>query len=91
MSQQRTIGISNRETPDEEARERADHPAVAPDAPPESQGDGDMRDRELSNKVGTRSNAQKEAGTRHVERPAPPSHKVAGAFGKEARVRDDQE
>jgi hypothetical protein len=92
MAQQRTTGISNRATPDEEARDRVDHPAMAPEAPPESpEGDGDMRDRELSNKVGTRSNAQKEAGTRHVERPAPGSHKVAGAFGKEERARDAEE
>jgi hypothetical protein len=91
MAQQRTnTGISNRETPDEEARGRAHHPAGAPDAPPESDGQGDMSDRELSNKVGTRSNAQKQAGTRHAERPAPPSQKVAGAFGKEARPNDQE-
>lgn len=84
----KTIGISNRETADEETREREEYPAAAPDAAPDGADDGDMRDRQFPTKTGFRSNAQKEAGTRHTEDAAPPSNKVAGAFGKEDRVTD---
>ena len=84
MAQQRT-GISNRETPEQEAEERATHPPTPPDAPPEDvRGPEDDRtDRQTSNKTGTKSFSQKEDGVRHPDRPAPPSEKVAGAFGKE--------
>ena len=33
---------------------------------------------------GTKASAQKAASTRHTDRPAPPSNKVQGAFGKES-------
>jgi hypothetical protein len=78
------IGISNRETPDEEARGRAEHPQVPPDAPQQDDTarDDGPRDRQTSNKAGTKSIAQKNA-SKYTDRPAPPSEKVAGAFGKE--------
>ena len=84
MSQHKA-GISNRETPDEEARERAEHPQVPPDAPQQEDvtRDEGPRDRQTSNKMGTKSIAQKEDRSKYTDRPAPPSEKVAGAFGKE--------
>ena len=86
MPQPRT-GISNRETPEQEAHEREQHPQTPPDAPPaDNPGPEDDRmDRQTSNKTGTKSFSQKEDGARHIDRPAPPSEKVAGAFGKERR------
>jgi hypothetical protein len=81
---QRRAGISNRETPDNEARERAEHPQVPPDAPQqEDNRDEGPRDRQTSNKTGTKSIAQKEDASKYTDRAAPPSEKVAGAFGKE--------
>jgi hypothetical protein len=90
MAQRRkTIGVSNRETFDEDALDGAERPAEAPDSLPErTAGDADMRDRQFPTKTGFRSNAQKEAGTRHTEDAAPSTHKVAGAFGKEERTTD---
>jgi hypothetical protein len=84
MAQQKT-GISNRETPQEEARERAEHPQVPPDAPQQEDTSREdaPRDRQTSNKTGTKSIAQKEDRSKYTDRPAPPSEKVAGAFGKE--------
>jgi hypothetical protein len=83
MTQQRT-GISNRETPEQEARERATHPQTAPDAPPDNAGPEDERvDRQTSNKTGTKSFAQKEDGAKYTDRPMPQTDKKAGAFGKE--------
>jgi hypothetical protein len=66
-------GISNRETEDEESAERAEHP-------PEGENESES---ESSAKAGSRSAAQKEAGTRYPDRAMPPSKKVPGAFGKE--------
>jgi hypothetical protein len=84
-------GISNRESADEEARERAEHPPVDTSSPPPEDAAGrvgedpleDRRDRHTSHKAGSRSIAQKEAETRYPDRSAPPSRKVAGAFGRE--------
>jgi hypothetical protein len=45
-------------------------------------------DRQTSRKAGSRSMAQKEAGTRHSDDPAPPSRKVSGAFGREGQDND---
>jgi hypothetical protein len=39
--------------------------------------------RQTSLKAGSRSTAQKEAGARHPDDPAPSSRKVSGAFGRE--------
>jgi hypothetical protein len=83
-------GISNRESADQEARERKEHPPLRPDPPPAETAGGDATDREMpdedgqtSRKAGSRSAAQKGAGTRHRDEPAPPARKVAGAFGEE--------
>jgi hypothetical protein len=87
----RHTGISNRETPDEEARERAEHPPVDTHSPEPQDAAGrvgedpltDHSDRHTSHKAGSRSIAQKEAGTRYTDRSMPATHKVGGAFGKE--------
>lgn len=88
----RQQGISNRESASEEAQERDEHPPISPDAPPREQdaagreGDdtGDDRtDRQTSHKAGSRSVAQKEAGSKYADRGHPSSHKVPGASGKE--------
>ena len=84
-------GISNRETPEEEAREREEFPPVDPAAPPPEDaagrvGDdppGDTNGRHTSHKAGSRSVAQKEGEARYPDRSMPPARKVAGAFGKE--------
>lgn len=84
-------GISNRETPDEEARERDEYPPVDTSSPQPQDAAGrvgeepltDLNDRHTSHKAGSRSIAQKEAGARYPDRSAPPTHKVGGAFGKE--------
>jgi hypothetical protein len=51
----------------------------------------DMRDRQTSHKAGSRSVAQKEAGSRYSERPSPSSQKVEGAFGREPKITKDPE
>jgi len=84
-------GISNRESAQEEANERQEHPPVDTSSPPPQDAAGrvgeqpleDNRDRHTSHKAGSRSIAQKEADVRYPDRSAPPSRKVAGAFGKE--------
>lgn len=86
-------GISNRETPDEEQLERQTHPPQ-PDRPEPEDAAGrrgeEPRD-DVPNwhssalKAGTRSIAQKTAGTRYPDRSTPSSHKVPGAFGREPR------
>jgi hypothetical protein len=88
--EQRT-GISNRESADEEAREREEFPPVDTGSPQPQDAAGrvgedplsDNRDRHTSHKAGSRSIAQKEAESRYPDRPMPASNKVAGAFGKE--------
>lgn len=84
-------GISNRESADEEARERLEHPPVDPSPPPPEDAAGrvgeeplqDLRDRHTSHKAGSRSIAQKEEESRYPDRSMPSARKVAGAFGKE--------
>ena len=84
-------GISNRETAEEEAREREEHPPVDTSSPQPQDAAGrvgeepltDLNDRHTSHKAGSRSIAQKEAGARYPDRSMPPTHKVGGAFGKE--------
>lgn len=84
-------GISNRESADDEAKERTEHPPVDTNSPPPQDAAGrvgeepltDTRDRHTSHKAGSRSIAQKEAGARYPDRSAPPSRKVDGAFGRE--------
>jgi hypothetical protein len=84
-------GISNRESADEEAREREEFPPVDTGSPQPEDAAGrvgedpldDNRDWHTSHKAGSRSMAQKEAESRYPDRTMPPSSKVAGAFGKE--------
>ena len=65
------VGISNRETPAEEERERQAHPPVDPASPPPEDAGGAVGERDYSrhgrhtsHKAGSRSVAQKEAGSR---------------------------
>ena len=77
-------GISNRETPEEEAEEREAFPPVQTSSPPPQDASGrvggepldDMRDR------------HKESESKYADRGHPASHKVEGAFGREPRPRD---
>jgi hypothetical protein len=85
------VGISNRMSPDAEAREAAEHPPVDTSGPPAEDAAGHRddeplelaADRQTSGKAGSHSMAQKEAGTRHPHDSAPSSNKVSGAFGRE--------
>ena len=84
------VGISNRETPAEEARERKQFPPVDPASPPPENAGGevgeqesDRQGRQTSHKAGSRSVAQKEAGSRYPDRSMPPARKVAGAYARE--------
>lgn len=66
-------------------------PAAVPSSPPPEDAAGrvgeqpleDLRDRHTSHKAGSRSIAQKEAGSRYPDRSMPAARKVEGAFGKE--------
>jgi hypothetical protein len=88
-----SAGISNRESPEREARERREHPPVDTNSPPPEDAAGrvgeepleDRRDRHTSHKAGSRSIAQKESESRYPDRSMPASRKVAGAFGREPR------
>jgi len=87
---QQGSGISNRESSAEEAKEREAHPPRFTDEPPLEDAAGlvgdpvdDHRDEQTSRKSGSRSTAQKEAGSRYPEGPTPYSNKVPGAFGRE--------
>jgi hypothetical protein len=87
------VGISNRMSPGDEAHDAAEHPPLDTTAPPPQDAAGrtgeepatDTPGRQTSLKAGSRSMAQKEAGTRHPTDPAPSSRKVAGAFGREGQ------
>jgi hypothetical protein len=89
------VGISNRMPPEAEARDAEKHPPVDTSSPPPQDAAGrvgeqpgeESRDRQTSHKAGSRSMAQKEAGTRYPDRSAPPSRKVSGAFGREGDER----
>jgi hypothetical protein len=98
----RAAGISNRMSPEEEARDAAQHPPVDTGGPPPQDAAGRVgeqpleaaNDRQTSHKAGSRSMGQKEAETRYPDRSAPPSRKVSGAFGrvgKDSRARQDQQ
>ena len=87
----RRTGISNRETPEEEAQERHEHPPLDAGSPPPQDAAGrtgeqpldDRRDRHTSHKAGSKSIAQKEDESKYADRSQPASRKVAGAFGEE--------
>jgi hypothetical protein len=88
-------GISNRLSPDAEARDLKEHPPIDTSSPPPEDAAGrvgeqpleDRRDRQTSHKAGSRSIAQKEAAARYPDRSMPASRKVAGAFGREPDTR----
>jgi len=88
-------GISNRLSPEAEARHLEEHPPIDTSSPPPEDAAGrvgeqpleDRRNRHTSHKAGSRSIAQKEAGTRYPDRSMPPSRKVPGAFGREPEAR----
>ena len=85
------VGISNRESPVEEERERRVFSPVDAGSPPPEDAGGDSGergmapspDRQTSHKAGSRSIAQKESGSKYADRSAPSTRKVAGAFGRE--------
>ncbi len=89
----KATGISNRETPAEEAQERAEHPPQNTGSPEPEDAAGrvgeqpltDLRDRHTSHKAGSRSIAQKEAESKYTDRSQPQSRKVAGAYGNEPK------
>jgi hypothetical protein len=89
----RHSGISNRESAQEESAERAKHPPVDTKSPPPEDAGGDVGEqpidddsgRQTSHKAGSRSIAQKEAGSRYPDRSMPASRKVPGAFSKEPK------
>ena len=83
-------GISNRETPREEAEERQEFPPVRFDPPAQDVagrvGESAVENTDgsqTSHKAGSRSVAQKEAESKYADRSHPASHKVDGAFGRE--------
>ena len=88
---ERRVGISNRETPEQEEQVRHEHPPVDRGLPPPQDAAGrvgelpmeEVPNRQTSHKGGSRSIAQQEDGARYPDRSAPPSRKVAGAFGME--------
>ena len=85
---QQPAGISNRETAQQEARER--HPPAETGGPPPEDASGragqdaapDL-DGQTSHKAGSRSIAQKEDEARYPDRAMPASKHAPGAFGKE--------
>jgi len=89
----KAAGISNRESPADEARERQEHPPIDTSSPEPQDAAGrvgeepleDRRDRHTSHKAGSRSIAQKEAESKYTDRSVPASHKVDGAFGREPK------
>lgn len=84
-------GISNRESAAQEAKERREHPPLDTSSPAPEDAAGrvgdeptiDLDGRQTSHKAGSRSVAQKEAGSRYPDRSMPSTHQVDGAFGKE--------
>ena len=88
--QKRSVGISNRETPEQEDRERQQHPPIEPTSPPPQDAAGrvgeqpleDLRDRHTSHKAGSRSVAQKEADSKYADRSVPATRKMDGAVGR---------
>jgi hypothetical protein len=86
---EKNTGISNRETPGEEELERQEHPpAGGPTKPRRTDEDAATAADQTSHKAGSRSVAQKEAGSRYPDRSMPASRKVDGAFGREPQEPD---
>ena len=92
MDRQHT-GISNRETPSQEEKERHEYPPENSGSPEPQDAAGrvgeeplqEVPNRHTSHKAGARSIAQKEDATRYPDRGMPATHKKAGAFGKEPK------
>ncbi len=91
-------GISNRQSSEEEARNRRGHPPQDLGSPPPEdaagrvgEGQPDPDGSQTSHKAGSRSVAQKEAASKYPDRSTPPSRKVAGAFGREPKPVSDDE
>jgi hypothetical protein len=92
-------GISNRESPQEEAQERREHPPQDTSSPPPQDAAGrvgeqplnDNQDRHTSHKAGSRSIAQKEDEARYPDSSMPPTRKVDGAFGREGKAEPSSE
>ena len=90
MKRQRT-GISNRETPAQEERERREHPPENVGSPPPQDAAGrvgeapmkEVPNRQTAHKAGARSIAQKEDEARYPDRGMPATHQKPGAFGKQ--------
>jgi hypothetical protein len=84
-------GISNRETAEQEAAERREHPPLDGGSPPP---DGEIAAKEdglpaagdqmSQKKIGLRSASQKASGSRYPDRAAPQTRKVGGAYGRES-------
>ena len=99
QAQPGSSGISNRESAEAEAQERQEHPPIDTNSPPPEDAAGrtgeqpldDLRNRHTSLKAGSRSSAQKEAGTRNPDRSMPASRKVGGAFGREPQQRPEED
>jgi hypothetical protein len=93
MEEFKRAGISNRETAEQEAQDRQEHPPLDTGSPPPADAGGDVGEaplerapnRQTSHKAGSRSIAQKEARARYPDRSMPPTRKVSGAFGKEPK------
>jgi hypothetical protein len=81
-----SVGISNRETPQQESEERAEHPPLGR-TPPDDQSSPVSSEAEenaqTSGKSGSRSTAQKESESKYSGRGMPASSKTDGAFGRE--------
>jgi hypothetical protein len=80
----RGVGISNRESPEEEAQDRIDHPPLNADSPV-AENPPDLTDQselQSSRKSGSRSGAQKKAASPYTERTMPAAGPVGGAFGQ---------
>ena len=69
------VGISNRETPSEEAEERREHPPVA---------NVNQSSEPSSGKSGVRSTSQKASESKYTDTPMPATSKTDGAFGRES-------
>jgi hypothetical protein len=85
-----STGISNRQSPTDEARDRAAHPPADTSGPPPEDASGRAGDDaaadlhgQTSHKAGSRSIAQKADEARYPDRAVPASKHVPGAFGKE--------
>ena len=90
VSRRKVVGISNRQTPAEEAQGRHEFPPINPESPPPEDAGGSIGElgssrsgRQTSHKAGSRSVEQKMARSKYADRSTPASRKVAGAFAQE--------